>query len=73
MIAPILPKAKDLPMQLRGKVEYVLIDKMNYHYADWVYRRYKLEYAKTPDFFTQNKRALARGFAREGVSYQLLF
>lgn len=73
MIAPILPKAEDLPTQLRGKVEYVLIDKMNYHYADWVYRRYKLEYAKTTDFFTQNKRELASAFAREGVPYQFLF
>ena len=73
MIAPILPNAEALPTHLRGKVEYVLIDKMNYHYANWVYRRHNLEDAKTTDFFTQSKRALASALAREGVPYQLLF
>jgi len=56
MIAPILPKAEGLVAQLSGKVDYVLIDRMNYHYADWVYRRYKLEYAMTNNFFTQKKK-----------------
>ncbi|MCL0076852.1 radical SAM protein [Dehalococcoidia bacterium] len=37
MIAPMLPQAEELAASLRGKVDYVLIDRMNYHYADWVY------------------------------------
>jgi DNA repair photolyase len=37
MIAPMLPKAEELVAMLRGKVDYVLIDRMNYHYSDWVY------------------------------------
>ena len=45
MIAPLLPKAEGLVTVLRGKVDYVLIDKMNYHYADWVYKKHGLEYA----------------------------
>lgn len=73
MIAPLLPKAEDLPTQLNGKVDYVLIDKMNYHYADRVYKRHKLEYAMTNNFFTQKKIELANAFEKEGIPYQFLF
>ena len=73
MIAPLLPKAEGLVAQLSGRVEYVLIDKMNYHYADWVYRRYKLEYAANDNFFTRKKLELANAFEKEGIPYQLLF
>jgi len=73
MIAPILPKAEGLVSQLSGKVDYVLIDRMNYHYADWVYRRYKLEYAMTDNFFNQKKIELANAFEKEGIPCQLLF
>jgi len=73
MIAPLLPKTEGLVTQLSGKVDYALIDKMNYHYADRVYKRHRLEYAVTNNFFTQKKRELANAFAKEGIPYQLLF
>jgi len=73
MIAPLLPKAEGLVAQLSGKVDYVLIDRMNYHYADWVYRRHKLEYAMTNNFFTQKKLELAGALEGEDILYQLLF
>ncbi len=73
MIAPLLPKIEGLVKLLSGKVDYVLIDKMNYHYADWVYRRYKLEYAITSNFFTQKKIELADAFKKKGTPCQLLF
>lgn len=34
MIAPLLPRTEELVTPLSDKVDYVLIDKMNYHYAD---------------------------------------
>jgi DNA repair photolyase len=37
MIAPMLPGAEDLAEMLNGKVDFVIVDRMNYHYADWVY------------------------------------
>src|SRR5512136_2024348 len=37
MIAPVLPGAEGLAALLRGKIDYVLIDRMNYHYADRLY------------------------------------
>jgi len=73
MIAPLLPKAEDLVVQLRRKVDYVLIDKMNYHYADWVYRKHKLEYAMTRDFFNSKKKELINAFEKERIYCQLLF
>jgi len=73
MIAPVLPKADSLVEQLRGKADYVLIDRMNYHYADWVYRKHKLEYAMNDNFFTRKKMELANALKREGITYQLLF
>jgi len=73
MIAPLLVNAEGLVGQLSGKVDYVLVDRMNYHYADWVYRRYRLEYAMTEDFFSRKKMELANAFEKEGIPYQLLF
>lgn len=73
MIAPLLPEAEDLVTQLTGKVDHVLIDRMNYHYADWVYRKYKLECALTSDFFNRQKTELAIAFANENIPCKRLF
>jgi len=73
MVAPILPKAEGLAEQLRGKVDYVLIDKMNYHYADWIYRKYNLDFAITGAFFAQKKMELAKLFEKNEISCQVLF
>lgn len=73
MIAPLLPNAEGLVSQLAGKVDYVLIDKMNYHYADWLYKRHRLEYALTSDYFAQKKTELAVAFEKEGITCRLLF
>jgi DNA repair photolyase len=73
MIAPMLPKAEELATWLRGKVDYVLIDRMNYHYSDWVYRRYKLEGAMTDDFFARKGKELASAFEKQSIEYRVLF
>ncbi len=51
MIAPMLPGAEGLAELLKGKIDYLLTDRMNYHYADWVYRKHGLEDKLTDDFF----------------------
>jgi DNA repair photolyase len=51
MVAPVLPGAEGLAALLKGKVDYVLIDRMNYHYADQVYRKYGLEDKRADDYF----------------------
>jgi DNA repair photolyase len=73
MIAPLLPDVEGLAKLLKGKVDRVLIDRMNYHYADWVYRKHRLEYAMTEGFFARKKEELASAFEKEGVPCQMLF
>jgi len=73
MIAPLLPKAHELISQLKGKVDHILIDKMNYHYADWVYNKYNLKYAMSDQFFQRNKIDLANACDKAGIHYQILF
>jgi DNA repair photolyase len=73
MIAPVLPKAEDLPEQLENKVDHVLVDKMNYHYADWVYKKFKLEYSMNNNFFNNKKKELAAAFKKKGIPARLLF
>jgi DNA repair photolyase len=73
MIAPMLPGAEGLATQLGGKVDYVLIDRMNYHYGDWVYRKHRLEEARGYDFFRSKGRELAAAFADQGIEYRVLF
>jgi DNA repair photolyase len=73
MIAPMLPGAEALADQLNGKVDYVLIDRMNYHYGDWVYRKYHLEEAMAHGFFLSKGKELASAFAEQGVECRVLF
>ncbi len=51
MIAPVLPGAEGLAALLKGKIDYVLIDRMNYHYADHVYREHGLTAYLADDYF----------------------
>jgi len=69
MIAPILPGAEDLPEILAGKVDYVIIDRMNYKHADWVYRKYGLEDKMTDDFFYRTERKLSSTFRKLGINF----
>jgi DNA repair photolyase len=73
MIAPMLPGAEELAAQLSGKVDYVLVDRMNYHYGDWVYRKHNLESAMSYDFFFSKGKELASAFAKQGIECRVLF
>jgi DNA repair photolyase len=73
MIAPMLPEAEPLISMLEGKVDSILIDRMNYHYSDWVYRRYKLEGAMADDFFSRKSSELAAAFEKQGIDCEVVF
>jgi DNA repair photolyase len=73
MIAPLLPGAEQLVPPLKEIVDYILIDKMNYHYADWVYKQNKLEYALSDEFFQLNKIDLANACHKAGIHCQILY
>jgi DNA repair photolyase len=67
MIAPILPGAESLPLILARKVDYVILDRMNYHHADWVYRKYGLEDKMTDEYFSGVELVLSSAFTKLGT------
>jgi len=73
MVAPILPGAEELVSALKGNVEYVILDKLNYHYADWVYKKYEMQWAMGDRFFSQKGEELKMAFQREGIPCQIVF
>ena len=73
MIAPMLPGAGGLAATLTGKVDYILIDRMNYHYGDWVYRKYHLEGSSSDKFFFTTGHGLASAFTKVGIECQIVF
>lgn len=73
MIAPLLPGADRLIEELPGKVDYLLIDRLNYFYADRIYRENRMEWAKEEPFFVQTAEALKEGFQKKGIPVQILF
>jgi DNA repair photolyase len=73
MIAPMLPGAEKLPALLAGKIDNVLIDRMNYHYSDWVYRKYNVETAMSNEFFYRSSKELADAFHKQGIDCQVVF
>lgn len=72
MIAPVLPGAEGLPNLLRGKVDYVIIDRLNYHYADRVYMKHGLEWARSDKFFEENISRLKEDFQKEGIECKVV-
>jgi DNA repair photolyase len=70
MIAPMLPHAEDLAEILVDKVDAVIFDRMNYHYADWVYRRYGLQDQNTDEYFLRTQFVLASAFSKYGIPYK---
>ena len=73
MIAPILPGDEGLVSVLKGKVEYVILDRLNYHYADWAYKIYGLQWAAEDNFFSQKGEELRMAFEGVGISCQIVF
>ena len=73
MIAPILPGAEGLIGLLPGKVDHVLIDRLNYGYASRVYKENGLEWAREDSFLVAKAKELQEGFGREGIPVQVIF
>jgi DNA repair photolyase len=73
MIAPALPGAEGLAEILAGKVDYVLVDRMNYHHADWIYRKYKLEGKMTDEFFRRTGQQISSWCKKYGIDCRVLY
>jgi DNA repair photolyase len=73
MIAPLLPHAEGLADMLRGRVDHVLIDRYNYHYADRAYRKHGMQQALDEDFFLEKGEELRAAFEKAGIPCRKLY
>ena len=73
MIAPILPGVEGLIDRLPGKVDNILVDRLNYAHANRVYAANNLEWAKGDRFFRDKAEELSRGFRARGIPVHVLF
>ena len=73
MIAPMLPGVEGLVGMLKGNVDHVLIDRLNYHYADWAFKKHGMQWAMDDEFFNQKGEELRAGLEEAGVACQKLF
>ncbi len=72
MVAPLLPNAAGLVGLLAGKVDSALIDRYNYHYADWTYREQGLQAAMSEDFYLAEGERLRAAFEQAGIPCRML-
>jgi DNA repair photolyase len=73
MIAPLLPGAEKLPALLKDSAGHVLVDRMNYHHADAVYKKYGMQWAMKDGFFRDKGEELRKAFEKSGIPCQVLF
>jgi len=67
MIAPILPEAENLIGILVGKVDYIIIDRMNYSHADKIYEKHGWNEKNTDDYFNGIGSRIANDCVRLGI------
>jgi len=72
MIAPMLPGAENLAEMLAGKIDRVILDRMNYNHADWVYEKYGLQDKMTDNFFKHGKQKLISKFQKLQIDCQVV-
>ncbi len=73
MIAPILPGAEKIIDQLEAKPDYLYIDRMNYNYADKIYKKNKLEDFLDDEYFHAIKMELADKAKKLGIVFSAAF
>jgi DNA repair photolyase len=67
MIAPILPEAENLIRILAGKVDYIIIDRMNYWHADKIYEKHGWREKNTDEYFNLIGSRIANDCVELGV------
>ncbi|MBN2078470.1 MAG: radical SAM protein [Spirochaetes bacterium] len=72
MIAPALPGAVELVGDLEKKVDYVLVDRMNYHHADRIYRTHGLGECNTNEYFFRTGNEIASRCEEAGIDCRLV-
>ena len=73
MIAPILPEAETLIKILAGKVDYIIIDRMNYWHADKIYEKHGWREKNTDEYFNLIGSRIANDCVELGVECRLAY
>lgn len=73
MIAPILPGAEDLVEMLEGIVDYIYVDRMNYNYADFIYKKYHLEDKRSDEYFDFVGQEIMHKCTQLGIECHIFF
>ncbi len=73
MIAPILPGAEYLVEKLEGIVDYIYVDRMNYNYADFIYKKYHLEDKRSDEYFEFAGQEIMYQCKQRGIACQVFF
>jgi DNA repair photolyase len=73
MIAPILPGAEHLVDRLSGKVDYIIVDRMNYSYANRIYKEHGLDDYLSDSFFRHAGEEIANACQELGISCMVAF
>jgi DNA repair photolyase len=73
MIAPILPEAENLIRMLAGKVDYIIIDRMNYRHADKIYEKHGWREKNTDEYFNFMGSRIANDCVELGVACRLAY
>jgi len=73
MIAPVLPGAEALAEALVGKVDHIILDRLNYHYADWIFRKNGLNDKLHEDYFHKVGREIAGVCNRSGITCNVVY
>jgi DNA repair photolyase len=67
MIAPILPESENLVGILAGKVDYLIIDRMNYSHADKIYEKHGWQEKNTDEYFNLIRNRILTECVKWGV------
>jgi DNA repair photolyase len=73
MIAPLLPEAERLVELVAGKVDTLIVDRMNYHYADRVYARHGWKDQNTDRHFREAGSRIKAECRRRGIDCRLVY
>ena len=73
MIAPLLPGAENLIPILAGKVDHILVDRMNYRYADHIYKKYGMEDKLTDEYFERTGKMIEEQCQAEEIPCRIVF
>lgn len=73
MLAPLLPGAEKLVELLAGKVDYLYVDRMNYNYADSVYKKHNLEAYLSESFFRSVSSRIEKESLKLGIECNVVF